>query len=129
MQRNTNYKALIKDILFYFSQRIAKARQLGIVDLIIDPGFGFAKTLVHKSAVLHKLELLDILELPVLVGLSRKSMIYKALESSANEALNGTVTLNSVALQKGANILRVHDVKEAVESIKLMQFLRKQESL
>ena len=129
MQRNTNYKALIKDILFYFSQRIAKARQLGIVDLIIDPGFGFAKTLVHKSAVLHKLELLDILELPVLVGLSRKSMIYKALESSANEALNGTVTLNSVALQKGANILRVHDVKEAMESIKLMQFLRKQESL
>ena len=129
MQRNTNYNDIIKDILFYFSQRIAEARQLGIIDLIIDPGFGFAKTLEQNYEVLNKMELFDILELPVLVGLSRKSMIYKALESSAEKALTGTTTLNAVALQKGANILRVHDVKEAMESIKLMQFLRKQESL
>jgi dihydropteroate synthase len=119
MQQHTNYDNLVKDILFYFSERIAEARTLGIVDLIIDPGFGFAKTLDQNYELLNKLELFKITELPILVGLSRKSMIYKPLGSSAKEALNGTTALNTIALQKGANILRVHDVKEAVECIKL----------
>jgi dihydropteroate synthase len=119
MQQNTNYNDLLKDILFYFSERIAEARKLGIVDLIIDPGFGFAKTLEQNYVLLNKLELFKMTELPILVGFSRKSMIYKLLNNSATEALNGTTALNTIALQKGANILRVHDVKEAMECIKL----------
>lgn len=123
MQEQTDYDDLLKDILFYFSERIEKARQLGIIDLIVDPGFGFAKTLEQNYELLNNLDLFQTLELPVLVGLSRKSMIYKALETSSDEALNGTVSLNTIAIGKGANILRVHDVKQAVESIKLMEFL------
>ncbi len=129
MQQYTNYDNLVKDILFYFSEKIAEARQLGIVDLIIDPGFGFAKTIEQNYQLLNKLELFKMTELPILVGFSRKSMIYKILNSSAAEALNGTTTLNTIALQKGAKILRVHDVKEAMECIKLMSFLRRQESI
>ncbi|MFH6769776.1 dihydropteroate synthase [Gaetbulibacter aquiaggeris] len=123
MQKQTVYNNLVKDILFYFSERIAAARQLGIVDLIADPGFGFAKTLEQNFELLNQLELFNILELPLLVGISRKSMIYKTLQSSASEALNGTTVLNTIALQKGANILRVHDVKEAIETIQLVQAL------
>ena len=119
MKQQTNYKDLLNDILFYFSERIAEARELGIIDLIIDPGFGFAKTLEQNYELLSKLELLKILELPMLVGLSRKSMIYKTIGCTAKESLNGTTVLNTIALQKGANILRVHDVKDAVECIKL----------
>jgi dihydropteroate synthase len=119
MQQHTNYDNLVKDILFYFSERIAEARQLGIVDLVIDPGFGFAKTLKQNYELLNKLELFKMTELPILAGFSRKSMIYKILNSSAAEALNGTTTLNTIALQKGAKILRVHDVKEAMECITL----------
>jgi dihydropteroate synthase len=92
---------------------------LGITDVIVDPGFGFAKTISQNFELLQNLDLLKILELPILVGLSRKSMIHKSLGISVNEALNGTTVLNTIALQKGANILRVHDVKEAVECIKL----------
>jgi len=124
MQQHTNYDDLLKDMLFYFSEKIAEARNLGILDLIIDPGFGFAKNLEQNYELLNKLELLKIVELPILVGLSRKSMIYKTLDSSAKEALNGTTALNTIALQKGANILRVHDVKEAVECIKLTNQLK-----
>ncbi len=124
MQKLTQYDNLVKDILFYFSERIAAARQLGIVDIIVDPGFGFAKTIEQNYELLNQLELFNILELPLLVGVSRKSMIYKTLQNSANEALNGTTVLNTIALQKGANILRVHDVKEAVECIKLVQSLK-----
>ena len=123
MQKQIVYNNLIKDILFYFSERIAAARQLGIVDIIIDPGFGFAKTLEQNFELLNQLELFNMLELPLLVGVSRKSMIYKTLQNSASEALNGTTALNTIALQKGANILRVHDVKEAIETIKLVQSL------
>ncbi|WP_052461210.1 dihydropteroate synthase [Psychroserpens mesophilus] len=123
MQQQTHYKNLVKEILFYFSERIEKARALGIVDLIIDPGFGFAKTLEQNYELLNKLELLHITDLPLLVGMSRKSMIYKTLDTSAEHALNGTTVLNTIALQKGAHILRVHDVKEAVESIKLTNML------
>lgn len=120
MQKLTQYDDLVKDILFYFSEKIAQARNLGINDLIIDPGFGFAKTLDQNYELLSKLELFQMLELPVLVGVSRKSMIYKLLETTPDNALNGTTALNTLALTKGATILRVHDVKEAVECVKLL---------
>ncbi len=123
MQQNTQYENLVKEVLFYFSERIALAKSLGIVDLIVDPGFGFAKTLEQNYELLNNLELFKMIETPVLVGVSRKSMIYKKLETTANEALNGTTVLNTVALQKGASILRVHDVKEAMETIKLVESL------
>ena len=119
MQKMTSYGNIVKEILLYFSERVAQARSLGINDLIIDPGFGFAKTLEQNYEVLQKMELFELLELPLLAGVSRKSMIYKTLESSAEEALNGTTVLNTVALTKGAKILRVHDVKEAVECVTL----------
>jgi dihydropteroate synthase len=124
MKSLTNYDDLMKEILFYFSERIAKARALGIVDLIIDPGFGFAKTLEQNYELLNKFELLKTTDLPILAGLSRKSMIYKTLNVSLEDALNGTSVLNTIALQKGANILRVHDVKEAMECITLTQQLQ-----
>ena len=126
MQTMTNYDNIIKEMLFYFSQRIAEARSLGINDLIIDPGFGFAKTLEQNYEVLQKLELFEMLELPLLAGFSRKSMIYKTLHSTAEEALNGTSVLNTIALTKGAKILRVHDVKEAMECVTLFNKLKNQ---
>jgi dihydropteroate synthase len=110
---------MVKEMLSYFAERIAKARSLGINDLIIDPGFGFAKTLDQNYELLQKLELFQMVELPILAGFSRKSMIYKVLNTNAEEALNGTTVLNTIALIKGANILRVHDVKEAVEAVNL----------
>lgn len=121
MQTLTNYDAIVKEMLFYFSERLAAARALGINDLILDPGFGFAKTTEQNFEVLQKLELFKTFELPILVGFSRKSMIYKTLNSNALEALNGTTVLNTLALSKGAKILRVHDVKEAVECVKLFE--------
>ena len=124
MQNLTHYDDIVKEMIFYFSERIQKARSFGISDIIIDPGFGFAKTLEQNYEVLHKMELFWMLELPLLAGISRKSMIYKVLESSPQEALNGTSVLNTIALQKGAKILRVHDVKEAVECIKLVSKLK-----
>lgn len=123
MQQNTDYKELITDILYYFSERISRAKEHRINDMIIDPGFGFSKTLEQNYELLKKLNLITALELPILVGLSRKSMIYKTLESTAQEAMNGTTALNMVALQKGATILRVHDVAEAIECIKLNEHL------
>ena len=123
MQTLTEYNDVVKEILFYFSERIAAARSLGINDLIVDPGFGFAKTLEQNYEILQKMELFQQLELPILAGVSRKSMIYKILNSSANESLNGTTVLNTVSLLKGANILRVHDVKEAVECVILFNAL------
>ncbi len=123
MQKLANYNNLFKEILFYFSERIAAARTLGIVDLIVDPGFGFAKTIDQNYELLNQLELFKILELPLQAGLSRKSMVYKPLNLSSKEALNGTTILNTIALQKGASILRVHDVKEAVECVKLINCL------
>ena len=123
MLQHSQYNHLIKEILFYFSERIAAARALGIVDVIIDPGFGFAKTIAQNYELLSNLGHLKMLELPILAGVSRKSMIYKTLESTSENALNGTTVLNTIALQKGASILRVHDVKEAVECVKLMQQL------
>lgn len=124
MKQLTQYEHLLKDILFYFSEKIAAARALGIVDMIIDPGFGFAKTTSQNFELLNHLELFQVLDLPILAGLSRKSMIYITLDATSKDALNGTSVLNTIALQKGASILRVHDVKEAVECVKLMMSLK-----
>ena len=123
MQQHTNYDNLIKDINLYFAERIAKAHAEKINDIIIDPGFGFAKTLEQNYELLNKLELLQIIGKPLLAGVSRKSMIYKTLKSTSEQALNGTTALNMVALQKGAKILRVHDVKEAMECVTLFNQL------
>lgn len=119
MQQNPMYTDVTKEVLFYFSEKIAKAKAHKIHDIIIDPGFGFGKTIAHNYELLKHLEIFKQLDFPVLAGLSRKSMIYKVLEHSAAEALNGTSVLHTIALAKGASILRVHDVKEAVECIKL----------
>ena len=124
MQSLTDYKDIVKEMIFYFSESVAKARSFGISDIIIDPGFGFAKTLEQNYEILNKLELFSLLDLPLLAGISRKSMIYKVLEKTAKDALNGTTVLNTIAVQKGAKILRVHDVKEAVECIKLVDKLK-----
>lgn len=123
MQSLAHYEDIVKEMIYYFSERIFEARKLGINDLIVDPGFGFAKTLEQNYEVMQKLDIFKQLELPLLVGISRKSMIYKTLGTSAQEALNGTTFLNAIALEKGANILRVHDVKEAVECVKLFGML------
>lgn len=123
MQSLAQYENIIKEMLFYFSEKVAQARSFGINDLIVDPGFGFAKTVEQNFEVMKSLELFQMLELPLLVGVSRKSMIYKTLDTSPEFALNGTTFLNAIALQKGTKILRVHDVKEATECIKLFQNL------
>ena len=123
MKDLANYEDVSREVLFYFSDKIEAARKLGINDIIIDPGFGFAKTIAQNFELMQKLDLFRQLELPLLVGISRKSMIWKTLKIESNDALNGTTALNMFALQKGAGILRVHDVKEAVESVKLFQHL------
>ncbi|MGB6153868.1 MAG: dihydropteroate synthase, partial [Pricia sp.] len=123
MKELTEYDNLLVDILKYFSERIAAARALGINDIIVDPGFGFAKTLPQNFELLSRLALFQNLDLPILAGVSRKSMIYKTLDTIAEKALNGTTALNMVALMNGANILRVHDVKEAVECVRLAEKL------
>lgn len=124
MQKHTQYDDLIKEILFYFSEKLRQCREHKINDIIIDPGFGFAKTTEQNFEILAHLDHFQFLELPILVGLSRKSMIYKTLGINAQEALNGTTALNSMAVAKGANILRVHDVKAAKECIHLVSKLQ-----
>ncbi|WP_222984790.1 dihydropteroate synthase [Flagellimonas meishanensis] len=124
MQKEAHYDNLIKDLLFYFSQKMHEATSKRINDVIIDPGFGFAKTTAQNYTLLNHLDMFQSLEVPILIGLSRKSMIYKILQSSPQEALNGTTALHTVALLKGANILRAHDVKEAAECIALVETLK-----
>ena len=119
-QTYTEYDKLTKDILYYFSEVKDKARQLKINDLIVDPGFGFSKTLAQNYELMQQLALFKALECPILVGISRKSMIYKLLDTTAEDALNGTTVLNTFALLHGADILRVHDVKEAVECVRIV---------
>ena len=119
-QTYTEYDKLTKDILYYFSQIKDKARQLRINDLIVDPGFGFSKTLAQNYELMQQLALFKALECPILVGISRKTMIYKLLDTTPEAALNGTTVLNTFALLHGADILRVHDVKEAVECVKIV---------
>ena len=124
MKGLTDYDDLVKEVLLYLSERVAAARALGLNDIIVDPGLGFAKTITQNYELLNATEKLQILDLPILIGLSRKSMITKTLGIDAASALNGTTALNMVALQKGASILRVHDVKEAVETVSLYQALK-----
>ncbi len=119
MQQHTNYKNLLEEIRFYFSQKIDTARTWGINDLIIDPGFGFSKTKKQNFELLKKLELFHTFELPVLMGVSRKSTIYKTLGTTSQKSLNGTTVLHTLSLLKGTSILRVHDVREAVECVRL----------
>ena len=123
MQQQTDYVDLIKEILLFFSEKLSLAKSFGIKDIIIDPGFGFAKTLEQNYHLLRQMALLKLIEHPILAGLSRKSMIYKLLDTTVENALNGTTALHMVSLQNGANILRVHDVKEATECIKLYEQL------
>lgn len=124
MKDLNNYEDMIREILFFFSERTKKAHRHGIADVIVDPGFGFSKNIAQNFELLDQLELFRTLKLPVLAGLSRKSTIYKTLGCDPGEALNGTTVLNTMALLKGANILRVHDVKEAVEAVKLTGCLK-----
>lgn len=120
----TQYDDLIRDVLRYFSERLAAARALGITDLIADPGIGFAKTREQSFELLAKLDAFSLLEVPLLAGLSRKSMIYKTLGTAPEEALNGTTALHMLALEGGANLLRVHDVKAAAECVKLWEAVK-----
>jgi len=121
MQQNVHYENLVKDIIFYFSQKVFELRKLGVNDIILDPGFGFSKTLDQNFELLQKLELFSGMDLPVLVGLSRKSMLYKLFDLDANSALNATTSANTIALMKGAGMLRVHDVQEAMETIMIFE--------
>lgn len=120
MQQHTHYDNFIQDILYYFSEKISKLNLLGVNDIIIDPGFGFSKTTDQNYQLMAYLKYFNIFDVPILVGISRKSMIYKLLECTPQESLNGTSALNTFALLSGANILRVHDVKEAVECVKIV---------
>ncbi|RAI88347.1 dihydropteroate synthase [Algoriphagus yeomjeoni] len=123
MQKKTSYSDILGEILYYFAEKLEQFKKFGIKDVIIDPGFGFAKTLEQNYFLLRNLHQFQALSLPVLVGISRKSMISKAINVEANEALNGTTALNMFALCHGANLLRVHDVKEANETLKLYNTL------
>jgi dihydropteroate synthase len=121
MQQNPSYNDVVKDVSLFLAQQMAKCAWAGITDVIIDPGFGFGKTIEHNYQLLARLDEFKLHSAPLLVGLSRKSMIYKTLQNTPDKALNGTTVLNTMALQKGANILRVHDVKEAMECIRLVE--------
>lgn len=120
MQQNPHYDNVVREVMLYFAQKIQLLRDLGAKDLIIDPGFGFGKTLEHNYELLEKLESFQLFGLPLLVGVSRKSMIYKLLGGTSEDALNGTSVINTISLLKGANILRVHDVKAASEAVQIV---------
>jgi dihydropteroate synthase len=129
MQNNPVYDDVVADILKWFGERIFRLQTVGVKDIIIDPGFGFGKTVDHNFELLRRLDDFSIAGLPLLIGVSRKSMIWKTLGISADEALNGTTALNAIALANGADILRVHDVREAVQTVRLFKNFRKPESL
>jgi dihydropteroate synthase len=124
MQLHPEYKDVTQDIIYYFSEKIDTLYQKGVSDIILDPGFGFGKTVEHNYTLLKNLQAFNMFELPVLVGLSRKSMINKVLNISPKDALNGTTVLNTLALLNGADILRVHDVKQAIEAVKLVEYYK-----
>lgn len=123
MQINPTYENILTELIFYFSEKMHQLRKLGVNDLIIDVGFGFGKTQNHNYQLLQNLDYFSNLKVPILTGISRKSMLYKPLNATANEALNATTVANTIALLKGTSILRVHDVKEAVESVKIVSLL------
>ncbi len=124
MQQAPHYDDLLTEMLRYFAERVHRLHEMGVKDIIIDPGFGFAKTLQHNYELMHRLGDLAVLALPMLVGVSRKSMISRLLGTTPQEALNGTTVLNTLALERGASILRVHDVREAVETVKITNMMR-----
>ncbi|WP_106832297.1 dihydropteroate synthase [Parabacteroides pacaensis] len=124
MKQHTDYQDLMNDLMSYFSQKVNQLHYLGVCDVILDPGFGFSKTLEQNYILMNKLSEFAIFELPLLVGISRKRMIYQLLDSTAENSLNGTSVLNTVALLNGADILRVHDVKAAVEAVKIVTKLK-----
>lgn len=126
MQQQPHYDNLLKEIFMYFARKIEQLRGMGVKDIILDPGFGFGKTVEHNYELLAHLEEFRIFELPLLAGVSRKSMIYRLLGNTPQEALNGTTALNTVCLLKGADILRVHDVREAVETVRIVEAMRKE---
>lgn len=124
MQQNPTYQNITQEVIQYFTEKLKQLQSLGVKDVIIDPGFGFAKTVDHNYELLQQIETLNIFASPILVGFSRKSMITKVLDVKAEEALNGTTILNTTALLKGVNILRVHDVKAAIECIKITEKIK-----
>lgn len=127
MQQAPRYENFLKEVFLYFAGKVQQLRDLGAKDIILDPGFGFGKTLEHNYELLNHLENFAVFELPLLVGVSRKSMIYRLLGTTPQEALNGTTALNTISLLKGADILRVHDVREAVEAVRIVEQMKKSE--
>jgi len=126
MQQNPHYDNLLKEVFMYFARKVQQLCDLGVKDIILDPGFGFGKTVEHNYELLAHLEEFRIFELPLLAGVSRKSMIYRLLGTTPQEALNGTTVLDTICLLKGADILRVHDVREAVETVKIVEAMKKE---
>lgn len=126
MQQHPHYNNLLKEVLMYFARKVHQLFSLGVKDIILDPGFGFGKTVEHNYELLAHLEEFHTFELPLLVGVSRKSMIYNLLGITPQEALNGTTAVDTICLMKGANILRVHDVREAVETVKIVEAMKKE---
>ncbi|EJX09054.1 dihydropteroate synthase [gut metagenome] len=124
MQNEPHYDNLIKEVFLYFAAKVQQLRDLGVKDIILDPGFGFGKTLEHNYELMAHLDEFSVFELPLLVGVSRKSMIYKLLGGTPQDSLNGTTVLDTVALMKGAHILRVHDVREAVEAVRMTEKIK-----
>ena len=124
MQQHPHYDNLLREVFLYFARKVQQLRDLGVKDIVLDPGSGFGKTLDHNYELLAQMEEFACFGLPLLVGISRKSMIYRLLDSTPQESLNGTTVLNTIALLKGAHILRVHDVRPAVEAVKIVEKMR-----
>ena len=129
MQQASHYDNVVREVFLYFARKVQQLRDMGAYDLVLDPGFGFGKTLEHNYELMARLEEFSVFELPLLVGISRKSMIYKLLGISPEEALNGTTVLHTIALQKGADILRVHDVRQAVEAVRIVEALKRAQNV
>ncbi|HJD92602.1 MULTISPECIES: dihydropteroate synthase [Bacteroides] len=129
MQKNPHYDNLLKEVLEFFAHKVGRLQELGVKDIILDPGFGFGKTVTHNYELLAALDEFSIFDLPILVGVSRKSMIYNLLDISPDEALNGTSVINALSLERGANILRVHDVKEAVEVVRIINKMKESDPI
>ena len=128
MQDHPHYGNVVKEVIYFFSEKVQLLRDIGVKDIIIDPGFGFGKTLADNYKLLNELDEFAILKLPLLVGVSRKSMIYKLLDETPQQALNGTTAIHAIALMKGANLLRVHDVRAAYETVRIFTTMSNQET-
>jgi dihydropteroate synthase len=129
MQNHIHYEDIISEMLDYFAVKVTRLKSLGLNDIVIDPGFGFSKSIEQNFYLLHHLDAFQIFEIPIMAGISRKSMIYKTLGTEPSESMNGTTVLNTIAILKGADILRVHDIKEAVQTVTLVENLLKADTL